>query len=655
MTHIVDLILLFGVVLAAYALADKFLSRYFNLDFSSGIEKFVFLEGLGLGTLAYLTFLLGICGLLYRWLFYCLFVIVLFITKDRICALLKDIRSWSPRFRTNSERILTALLFIFVLCGLLSALTPPTSMDEMMYHLTVPKLYFQHHSVYNIPEIMRASWVMTQEMLFTLGFVLKGDILAKLFHFLMAMLTTLAVYSFSRNYQSRGASLLAALTFYSTPMVLWLSTVANNDLGLTFFAFMTVYGAVKWLHEKQGGWLNLGAVFCGLALGTKYLGVLGFAAIMPMMLSSNSVYRRKGALRSIAAFSVIAFLVASVWYLRNYLYVQDPIFPFLNNIFHSRYWAREYWSMDLAQFGMGEGIINILLIPWNLTFNSIYFSRVGYIGPIFLMTIPLLLAEAMRSGIKSPMKYLLIYCGIFFVFWALSSQYLRYLIPIIPLLSILVAYAVYGLEPIFPGNIFKAILACIVMILFLNLPFFTPFWVNSQFLGRFCYTVSYADYAYEEGDRPFKLAREVVLGGISRDEYLSANEQTWNSYPIIKFINDELPANTKVLTIYDFLLYYYDREARSDYDYFPDIRTCMLDLFARPEKKYYSGMWTGSFLRELKLLHFTHLLVNLENLRLAGVDLLRDERFFEFARYHLKLIKFTREAVLYEIKYDNND
>ena len=655
LTHIIDLLLLSLVVLAAYTLAERFLNKYFNVKFSSGLEKFVFLEGLGLGAFAYLTLILGLCGLLYRWLFYSLLLIALLVTGDRIIRLIKNIRFRLPIFRSRSETVLSVLLLIFVLCSLLSALAPPTGIDENMYHLTVPKLYVQHHKIYNIPEIMRSGWIMTQEMLYTIGFLLKGDILAKLFHFLMGILTMLAIYSFSSKYMSKSASLLASLIFISTPMVFWLSTVANNDLGLAFFELLAAYGMINWLISKQDGWLKLAAVFCGLALVTKYLGIFAFMSIILLMIGLNIHNRKKDIIKNMAAFIAISLSVAAIWYLRNCFYFQNPIFPFLNNIFRSKYWLPEFWLMDFEQFGMGKGIADYLLIPWNLTFHCRFFSRVGYIGPIFLMTLPLLLLGMINKvKVHSAIKYLLMYTVIIFGFWAFSSQYVRYAIPIFPMLSILAAYAVYGLEPVFKENIFKAILAVVMAVLFLNLPFFTDFWVDSEQWGPYCYTVSYADYAHGEDMKYFKLAREVVFGRISRDDYLSNHPQTRGTYPLIKYINDELPANTKVLTIYDFMLYYHDRDVRCDYDFFPEYGTWFLEVFASPGKKYYPGMWTRDFLQKLKGLKVTHLLVNVVFLRWAGVDLVKDERFSEFARSYLKPIKFTREAVLYEVLYDRS-
>lgn len=656
-TNFIDLLLLSLVVLVSYALAEKYLSRFFDVKFSSRAEKFVFLTGLGLGALAYLTMALGFCGLLYRWLFYCLLLLALLLSGDRINGYingyLNNIKSWRLPLSTGFEKLLASLLVIFALLALLSALAPPISIDEMMYHLAVPKLYVQHHAIYNVSGMMRSSWIMTQEMLFTLGFLLKGDILAKLFHFLMGVLTAAAVYAFSRNYLSRGASLLASLIFYSVPMVFWLSTVGNNDLGLALFEMLALYGTVNWFLNKGDGWLKLAAVFCGLAMGTKYLGAFSFASIIMLMAGAGLIEKRKHLFKSITFFSAVSFLIASVWYIRNYIYVQNPVFPLLNNIFRSRFWFPQFWTMDLGVFGMGRRFVDYLLLPWNLTIHCRFFSRMGYIGPVFLMALPfLLLALAGKIKVHKAMKYLMAYSAMFFALWALSSQYVRYLIPLLAVLSILTAYAIYSLEPVFRGNIFKCILAAITVVLFLNLPFFTQYWTDSERWGRYCYTISYADYAHVEGQKMFKMARNIVFGKISRDDYLSLNANTGSTYSAVKAINDNLPAGTKVLTIYDFLVCYHDRDVRCDYDYFPELGTCMLDLFAAPEKKYYPGMWSADFLHKLKEMKFTHMLFNFNNLRLARVDLANDKRFIEFAKHHLKPVGYPQSTGLYEVVYD---
>ncbi len=650
LTHVIDLILLSLVVLACYVSAEKLLNRFFNVEFSSGLEKFLFFEGIGLGLLAIITFILGLCGAFYPWVFYSLLIFALLASGDRVIGLIVNAQG-VPVLRSKTEITIVVILLIFILCALLSALTPPTSIDEMMYHLTVPKMYVMHHKIYNIPEILRASWIMTQEMLFAVGFLLKGESLAKLFHFLMGLLTAMAVYSFSRKYLSKAASLLAALMFYSTPMVIWLSTVGNNDLGLTFFGMLAVYAAVNWLITEQYDWLKFAAVFCGFALGTKYLG--GFVLLSVLILIVSQKFKSRTLIKDAAVLVTISLLVAFVWYLRNYLYVQNPIFPFFNNIFNSRFWFPAFWSMDLGQFGMGRGLLDYVLLPWNLTFHCRFFSRVGYIGPIFLMVLPLLLLPAInKTKVQSAMKYLMIYSGIYFVFWALSSQYIRYFIPVIPILSILAAFAIYYLEPMFQANVFKAIVAVVIAVLFLNLPFFVPFWTESEYWGRFCYTVSYADYAHQEGYKSFKLARQLVFGQISRDQYLAVHTHTAGSYPLIKFINENLPATARVLTLDDFLLYYHNGNVRCDYDYFPELGTTMMDLFAQPTIKYYPGMWSPDFLQKLKEMKFTHIMINFVNLKLSGIDLIKDKTFYDFGMKHLRFIVNSQDAILYEVKYD---
>jgi hypothetical protein len=250
------------------------------------------------------------------------------------------------------------------------------------------------------------------------------------------------------------------------------------------------------------------------------------------------------------------------------------------------------------------------------------------------------------------MKCLLVYSGIYFVLWALSAQYVRYFIPVIPALSVLSVYAIYSLEPLFHVNVFKALLSVIIAVLFLNLPFFVPFWTESESWGRYCYTLSYADYSHVEEYKSFKLARQLVFGKISREAFLFSNANTNGSYPLIAVMNESLPSNAKVLTVDDFLLYYQDRDVRCDYDYFPELGTTLLDLFAQPTVKYYPGMWTPDFLNKLKSMKFTHIMINYVNLNLSGLDILKDPTFIAFGIKHLKLLNSSPDAALYEVHYD---
>ena len=597
LSHTGDIALLLLVVYLCYALTEKFLSRFINIDFSSELEKFVFLEGVGLGLLAYLTLMLGLCGLLYKWVFYALIVISLFLAKDSIADLLKLLRTTKIELKIFSKHRLEAvilLLFAAFFCvNLMGALAPPTSWDELWYHLDAPKLYIQHHRIYDISGMAESKLVMTQDMFYLFGMLLKSDILAKLFHFAMGILVSLAIYSFSRNYFSSRISLLASLIFYSVPIVGWESTTAYIELGLTFFEFLAVYAVIKWLISKKENWLLLGSVFAGLALGTKYLAILSCLSIVLVILSSKVISKKEdllGLLKKLAFFSVVVFLISFIWYLKNFINTGNPVFPYLNNIFRSRSWYPTFASFELGvtkPSSMGKGIFDYLMLPWNLTFLK-HPIKEQELGPVFLMFLPLLFlfVSFKRTKINETLKYIMIYSGSLFFFWAVTVAYGRFFIPLLPFLSILTSYSIFLVASYLNKNTSRILIAFALFLIFLNLPFFSPYCLKYSIWPR------------------SKQELQSSLGLISRENYLSNATETasGHGYPGTRLINDNLPLSARVLT-FDILPYYLNRDSLDAINYLPKYGCSMAKiLFSGSEE---------DFIEKVMGLKITHVAVNL--------------------------------------------
>jgi hypothetical protein len=127
------------------------------------------------------------------------------------------------------------------------------------------------------------------------------------------------------------------------------------------------------------------------------------------------------------------------WYLRSYVYTGNPIFPWFNALFRSPYWSSSDLLLNLPLFGMGTRPLDLVMLPWNITFYPGRFVEVGTVGVVFLLFLPLL-PGARRLSDASP--WFIFVLAIFLVFWVKTGQYVRYLLPVLPLLAILYAAAI---------------------------------------------------------------------------------------------------------------------------------------------------------------------------------------------------------------------
>ena len=394
-------------------------------------------------------------------------------------------------FRANIQRALRGVLllrgvelvcaiYLIFLCALtlLLSLAPPNGVDydSLVYHLAAPQRYLLEGRIIELPYDHHSYFPFLTEMLFALGLHWKGAVLAKLFHWLMLPLCCLVLLAISCRHFSRRSGFLAACLFASLPVVVSEASTSYIDLALTLWVLLAFLCFSNWLKEdntlaRKGLWLLWSGVFCGFAISTKYLGVLFFGWLLLWALGVL-VFQRTASpsdrlsFRPIIGFALIAIVLGGGWYVRNFWWTGNPVYPFAYEIFGGKNWTltmAQAYTQSQMEYGYGRSLLDFIMLPWRLAMapfnarNGFWpFSSQGMVagvpgtsglfevnvldmvvssfaGPMLLaLGAPLLL---MRR--KPPVIGLVIWSALFFgVFWAATGQYLRYLLPTFGLLCI---------------------------------------------------------------------------------------------------------------------------------------------------------------------------------------------------------------------------
>lgn len=469
---------------------------------------------------------------------------------------------------------LAALLVITTGAIVLIGSVPPVSRDALTHHLAIPKLYLQHGGIYEIPSNSFSYYPMNLDLLYIIPLYLGMDHAAKYIHFAFALLTAWIIYTYVKRRISSTYALFGALFFLTIPIVVKLSITAYVDLGLIFFLTAALVGIFFW---REAGftlrWLIISAICCGLALGTKYNGLVGFF-ILALMVPYSYAGAHAGSLRkqvSAAGFGVFFVLVAMVvfspWLARNYMWTSNPIYPLMNQRITSllsgssvgaakigpENSTREKASKQpLGAFGIrklvyGEHWLEIVTIPVRIFFqgrdNDPKFFD-GKLNP-FLFAFPLLLLfgpKEASSDVKREKRLLIAYVVIFIaVVLFQKDMRIRYVAPVIPPMVILSCFGLYQLErqirDLSPGRYRFALMAVGLL------------------AGAAALTANFA-YVAEQ----FKKVAPVAYldGSISRDAYI---EKYRPEYPLQQYMNQELAGDAKVLGIFmGNRSYYLDRQ-----------------------------------------------------------------------------------------------
>jgi hypothetical protein len=358
--------------------------------------------------------------------------------------------------------VLCATIVVVFCTEIILNLTPPISRDALIHHLAVPKLWLKNGGFYEIHWADYSYYPMFINLLYLVSLYFKNDIAPKIIHLAFGTGTGLLIYFYLKHRFGRNWGLLGMVIFITTPIVVWLSTSAYIDLGMTFFTTGSVLAFIKWRDSEYGQfkWLLISSCCMGMAIGSKYNALIAwFIMNLILMLSyAKDTQRQIGTLKYGTMFFMITAIVASPWYLKNYFQTGNPFYPLFNSFFQSlhhqpiqeiiRHQAGEKIG-QLSFFKMrevmyGETFWETLLIPIRMFFqgadNSYRYFQ-GILNPILIMFLPFILLNK-KYGRD---KYLFAFFSIIFIFMAyfLTEKQVRYILPTIPFLTIL---AVMGIK-----------------------------------------------------------------------------------------------------------------------------------------------------------------------------------------------------------------
>jgi hypothetical protein len=451
---------------------------------------------------------------------------------------------------------------------------PPVSRDALTHHLALPKLYLNHGGMYEIPSLKFSYYPMNIDFLYIIPLYFGNDIVPKYIHFAFALLTAWLIFSYLKIRINRIYALSGALFFLSLPVIVKLSITVYVDLGLIFFSTWSLIYLLKWLeNDFKFHFLVISAVSCGLALGTKYNGlitVILLALFVPYLfakyhrgLSSREDSEVPGAktdkkfptfrvLLYGAVFVLTALIVFSPWMIRNYIWTDNPVYPLYNGWFNPVPPDAVESGGNLGHFAIRkllfkESLWQTLLIPVRIFFEGQdnlpqYFD--GKLNPFlfFLPFFAFLGFKKSTSMIKAEKKTLLAFAVLYLLFaFFKTDMRIRYIAPIIPPLVILAMYGLHQINTFVAG--YFSVPVCRFMRIGLVAAAVFMFGMNGAYVWGQFNSVDPMSY---------------LSGRLDRDAYIQRYRP---EYTAVKYANKNLSKRTKILCVFlGNRRYYSDRE-----------------------------------------------------------------------------------------------
>ena len=434
---------------------------------------------------------------------------------------------------------------------------PPVDRDALTHHLYVPKLYLLHGGIVELPYINFSYYPMNLDLLYLIPLYFNNDIAPKFIHFAFALVTAAMIYRYIARRINTAYALLGALFFLTIPVIVRLSSTVYVDLGLICFLFAAMLYLFDWIASGfKARPVILGAVCCGLALGTKYNGLLGLflmGLFVPFVYARYHAGQKGHAVKALGwgmVFVFVSLLVFSPWMIRNIVWTGNPVYPLYSSVFNPKspslekektpdtvLEARGRMShIQVRREIYGESWGRIALIPFRVFFQGKddtpqYFD--GRLNP-FLLVLPVFafMGFTARPRQEKTEILLLLTFSVLFLLYACAqtSIRIRYFSPILPPLVVLSMFGLYNIRtriihtsPLLSGFTRKTLMFTII---------FVMLWLNGTYMvERF------------QKDQPLAY----VSGKVTRDAYIQAFRP---EYAALQYANAHLEADTKIFGLY---------------------------------------------------------------------------------------------------------
>lgn len=344
-------------------------------------------------------------------------------------------RAWGAEGSLRDRAIGLSVFYgyLFLGFGLAVVLTPAINIDGIREHLRFGQIaveagWFQP-SIFQRPSYYPQGF----EVFLGAAWAFAGQAAAEMvnpFFFLGMLAVGFGIVR--RAGVSRSSAVLGLLVVATVPFLHRTGVIVKNDPLLFLFQLSSLLAWMRARDEKDDRWLWAATVFLALSLGVKHTSIFGAIPLGLMLLWST--WRRPKLLAGLMAVGVV---VGGLWFLRAYRETGNPVYPLGARVASTQWQSKGVFERPpLWQV--------YALYPWSVHYagNSTYGSPSD--NPVG-MAIPLFLVGWLLVRRRKPNRNefaVLLFCGIYYIYWGYIWGIVRYFMgPLLLLIVLTVARA----------------------------------------------------------------------------------------------------------------------------------------------------------------------------------------------------------------------
>jgi hypothetical protein len=328
-----------------------------------------------------------------------------------------------------------SLLFVVTVIGGLALPVGDMNNDSIAYHYLGPTVWLRQGEIRAVPDEVLTYFPVVVETQYAALMSIGGQRAPELFSVISFVALLLMAASLAIRSGLNRAGVWWALAVIAAMPAAYRG-VYGGMLDAVFAGFVLAAARVAFDAERAKDFVLLG-IFCGIAMGTKYTGIVAFVIVIfcTFVIAVWATRHAPGPILEYLGISVaFATVVASPFYLRNWILYGCPIYPpppGLLRFFTSTRIQPEVMKELLKNVtetgrGMGRSLVDFLMLPFNLTYHTANFRGAGGIGLVPFALGPFGLIYKRRDSFAMG---LVLFAVLETVAWFLTAQVSRYLIP----------------------------------------------------------------------------------------------------------------------------------------------------------------------------------------------------------------------------------
>ncbi len=319
----------------------------------------------------------------------------------------------------------------YFLLYLLNAMAPEVSPDGSGYHLGLVNRYLHQHGFQVITWDIYANLSQGIEMLFLFAFAFGKHSAAALVHFTFLIALAWMMVCYGRRVGFFRPAVCGALLLFASPVVGIDGTSAYIDVAVAAIAFTLFYCLQLWDRDKNRRLLLAIGLLAGFGFAAKYTAWTG------VVYALGFVWWKSRRWKDLAVVGAPAGALIFPWMVKNYLWVANPLSPFLNRYFPNPYVTISF-EEDYRKYFTHYELTSLWQIPMQVTTHGLL---AGLLGPVFLL-VPLALLAARKPAGRQLLLAAVVFGANYF-----SNIGTRFLIPPLPFVALALAMVLSS----FPG------------------------------------------------------------------------------------------------------------------------------------------------------------------------------------------------------------